>query len=129
MSQRKRCKHTRKGEERVREHTGTCQPQLPFSHTKLPLFHLYQSKMWLSHTRAPLYTSRILWKLAFDGALEAGFAFKHAKMNSIPLINPQTPFQRFTKTVQWIPLAALMLEFVLPKAQKRQRKNIVQHHQ
>lgn len=94
ISQRKRCKPARKSEERVRKHTGTCQTQLPFTHTRLPLVHLCQSTMWLSDTKDPLYTSRIWWKLAFDRALDSGFVLKYGQLNSIPLINRQTPLQR-----------------------------------
>ncbi len=49
-------------------------------HTGLPLsFYLNQSTMWLSDTKAPLHTSRIEWKLHFDGewALDSGFALRH----------------------------------------------------
>lgn len=37
--------------------------------------------------KAPLYTSRIQWKPAFDRAFHSGFALKYDKLNSMHLIN------------------------------------------
>lgn len=51
ISRRKRCKPTRKSEERAWKHTGACQTQLPFSRTRWPLFHLCRSTMRLSDTK------------------------------------------------------------------------------